>query len=71
MKEYDRVKLISNSKKFLDIGLKPGHEGIVLGGERNGYYLVYFDGKIFEENGVFKTTEIDVAVTENEVEIID
>ena len=72
MKEYDRVELISDKKKFVDLGLKKGDKGIVLGEERNGYWLVYFDGQIFQDtDGVWKTTEIDAAVLEEDVKVIE
>ena len=72
MKEYDRVELISDKKKFVDLGLKKGDKGIVLGEERNGYWLVYFDGEIFQDtDGVWKTTEIDAAVQEEDVKVIE
>ncbi len=34
-----------------------------MGGDRNGYFLVYFDGEIVQdENCVYCSTEIDVGV---------
>ncbi len=72
MKEYDRIELIVDKKKFADLGLKKGDMGIVLGEERNGYWLVYFDGQIFQDtDGVWKTTEIDAAVLEEDVKVIE
>lgn len=72
MKLLDRVELISDKKKFTSMGLKKGDKGIVLGEERNGYWLVVFDGEIFQgEDGVWQTTEIDAAVLEEDVKVID
>ena len=71
MKEYDRVELIVDKKRYADQGLKKGDKGVVLGQERNGYWLVYFDGEIFQDtDGVWKTTEIDAAVLEEDVRVI-
>lgn len=72
MKLLDRVELISDKKKFTALGLKKGDKGILLGEERNGYWLVVFDGEIFQgEDGVWQTTEIDAAVLEEDVKVID
>jgi len=71
MKLLNRVELIVDKKRYLDLGLKKGDQGIVLGEERNGYWLVYFDGEIFQgEDGVWQTTEIDAAVLEEDVKVI-
>ncbi len=71
MKLLNRVELISDKKKFTDLGLKKGDKGIVLGEERNGYWLVIFDGEIYQdEDGVWSTTEIDAAVLEEDVKVI-
>ena len=49
MKLLNRVELIVNKKRYTDLGLKKGDKGIVLGEERaGGYWLVYFDGEIFQ-----------------------
>ena len=37
MKEYDKVELISEKKKFTDLGLKKGRTGTILGPKRNCY----------------------------------
>ncbi|MBE7091241.1 MAG: hypothetical protein E7363_04940 [Clostridiales bacterium] len=71
MKEYDRVELVSDKKKFIDLGLKKGDTGTILGPKRNGYWLVVFDGEIFQdEDGVWSTTEIDAAVLDEDVKVI-
>ena len=71
MKLLNRVELIVDKKKYSDLGLKKGDKGIVLGEERNGYWLVYFDGEIFQdENGIWSTTEIDAAVKEEDLKVI-
>ena len=71
MKLLNRVELIVDKKKYTDLGLKKGDKGIVLGEERNGFWLVIFDGEIYQdENGVWTTTEIDAAVLEEDVKVI-
>ena len=71
MKLLNRVELIVNKKRYTDLGLKKGDKGIVLGEERNGFWLVIFDGEIYQdENGVWTTTEIDAAVLEEDVKVI-
>ena len=50
MKLLNRVELISDKKKFTDLGLKKGRTGTILGPKRNGYWCVVFDGKVLEKN---------------------
>ena len=50
MKLLNRVELISDKKKFTDLGLKKGRTGTILGPKRNGYWYVVFDGKVLEKN---------------------
>ena len=71
MKLLNRVELIVDKKIYTDQGIKKGDKGIVLGEERNGYWLVIFDGEIYQdEDGVWTTTEIDAAVLEEDVKVI-
>ena len=57
MKLLNRVELIVDKKRYTDQGIKKGDKGIVLGEERNGYWLVIFDGEIYQdEDGVWTTT---------------
>ena len=72
MKEYDRVELISDKKIYNDAGVKKGDKGTILGEKRLGYWLVYFDGDIYQDkDGVWKTTEIDVGVLEEDLKVIE
>ena len=72
MKEYDRVELISDKKRYRDEGLKRGDQGTILGPKRAGMWLVYFDGEIFQdEDGVWCTTEIDSGVYEEDLKVIE
>lgn len=71
MKEYDRVKLINERAEYQKLGIYKGDKGIVLGEERSGYILVYFDGIIFQNSeGVFCTTEIDAGIRAEDLELI-
>ena len=72
MKEYDRVELIADKKKYTEQGVKKGDTGVILGEKRQGYWLVYFDGEIYQDtDGVWKTTEIDVGVLEEDLKVIE
>lgn len=72
MKEYDRVELISDKQRYIDEGLKKGDKGTILGPKRSGMWLVYFDGEIFQgSDGVWQTTEIDSAVLEEDLIVIE
>ncbi len=72
MKEYDRVRLINGKREYTKFGVKEGDKGVILGPKRLGYWLVYFDGEIYQdEDGVYCTTEIDVGVLEEDLEVID
>ena len=72
MKLLNRVELIADKKRYTDLGLKKRDKGIVLGEERaGGYWLVCFDGEIFQDvDGIWKTTEIDVGVLEKYLKVI-
>ena len=72
MKEYDRVELIKDRAEYKKAGVKSGDKGVILGGERSGYVLVYFDGEIVQdENGVYCTTEIDVGIRAEDLKILN
>lgn len=72
MKMHDRVRLIREKEAYKKAGLKIGDEGTIMGEKRSGYYLVYFDGDIFlDRDGVYQTTEIDLAVLEEDLETIE
>ena len=71
MKEYDRVELLNDRPEYLAAGVKKGDKGVILGEKRVGFWLVYFDGEIFQDtDGVWKTTEIDVGVLEKDLKVI-
>lgn len=71
MKEYDRAELIKERREYLNAGIKKGDKGVILGENRNGYWLVVFDGEIYQDSdGVWKTTEIDVGVLDEDLKTI-
>ena len=72
MKMYDRVKLIKERAEYLKAGAKINDEGIVMGENRNGYVLVVFEGDIYlDSDGVYKTTEIDVGIKIEDLELCE
>ena len=71
MKEYDKVELISDKKKFKDLGLEKGRIETILGPKRNGYWYVVFDGKIFQgADGIWDCADISAAVLDEDVKVI-
>ncbi|MBE7087628.1 MAG: hypothetical protein E7369_04965 [Clostridiales bacterium] len=71
MKEYDKVELISDKKKFTDLGLKKGATGTILGPKRNGYWYVVFEGEIFQgEDGIWGCTDISAAAEDEDLKVI-
>ena len=70
MKMYDRVKLIKERAEYLKAGVKINEEGIIMGENRNGYVLVVFEGDIYlDTDGVYKTTEINVGIKVEDLEL--
>ena len=48
-----------------------GDVGTIMGGERNGYVLVIVEGEIYQdEDGVYCTTEKDIAVRVEDLEVV-
>lgn len=46
-------------------------EGTILGPKRNGYWLVCFDGEIYQDtDGVYRTTEEIIGVLEEDLIVI-
>ena len=71
MKELDKVRLIKDRARYREQGMNVGDVGTIMGGERNGYVLVIVEGEIYQdENGVYRTTEKDVAVRAEDLEVI-
>ena len=71
MKELDRVELIKERAKYREAGVEVGDKGTIMGEERNGYVLVYFDGEIYQDkDGVYCTTEKDVGVRVEDLKVI-
>ena len=71
MKELDKVRLIKDRARYREQGMNVGDVGTIMGGERNGYVLVILEGKIYQdEDGVYCTTEKDVAVRVEDLEVV-
>ena len=71
MKELDTVRLIKDRARYREQGMNVGDIGTIMGGERNGYVLVILEGKIYQdEDGVYCTTEKDVAVRVEDLEVV-
>ena len=71
MKELDRVELIKERAEYRETGVEVGDKGTIMGEERNGYVLVYFDGEIYQDkDGVYCTTEKDVGVRVEDLKVI-
>ena len=71
MKELDKVRLIKDRARYREQGMNVGDIGTIMGGERNGYVLVILEGKIYQdEDGVYCTTEKDVAVRVEDLEVV-
>ncbi len=71
MKELDRVKLIKDRADYAERGVHKGDAGTIMIGERNGYVLVFFDGEKYQDHGYTLTSDIDVAVRVEDLEVID
>ena len=71
MKELDKVRLIKDRARYREQGMNVGDVGTIMGGARNGYVLVIIEGEIYQdEDGVYCTTEKDVAVQVEDLEVI-
>ena len=71
MKEYDTVELIKDRAEYARRGVTTGAQGIILGGERSGIFLVYFNGeKYLSPEGVELYHEIDVGVRAEDLKVI-
>ena len=73
MKDLDRVELIQDRAEYLKEGVKAGTKGtIMMGEERNGYVLVFFDGDWYRnKDGFMLMHEIDVAVRVEDLRVIE
>ena len=71
MKELDKVRLIKDRARYREQGMNVGDVGTIMGGERNGYVLVIVKGEIYQdEDGVYCTTEKDIAVRVEDLEVV-
>ena len=72
MKELDYVRLIKDTARYREQGMNLGDVGLLMMGEaRNGYVLVVLPGEIYQDkNGVYCTTEKEVAVRVEDLEVV-
>lgn len=66
MKELDYVELIKDRTEYAKVGVYKGDRGVISLGERNGYVLVLFSGKI-EDN---PAADIDVGIRTVDLKVI-
>lgn len=72
MKELDRVELIKDRAEYRKQGMNLGDTGVIMGEERCGYVLVIIEGDIYQDqNGVYCTKDIDVAVRVEDLKVIE
>ena len=73
MKELERVMLIKDRAEYEKRGIKVGHKGtVMLGEERNGYVLVFFDGDWYKNKyGAMVMRDIDVGVRVEDLKVIE
>lgn len=72
MKLFDRVELINERSEYTKAGVKVGDKGIVMGEKRIDWWLVYFDGEMYQdEEGTWCTTEVGLGVLEEDLKVID
>ncbi len=71
MKELDTVELIRDRAEYKKAGVKKGDQGIILGGKRCGYFLVYFyKDKYINSEGFELYHEIDVGVLDKDLKVV-
>ena len=72
MKELEWVRLTKDTARYREQGMNLGDVGLLMMGEaRNGYVLVVLPGEIYQdENGVYRTTEKEVAVRVEDLEVV-
>ena len=66
MKELDYVELIKDRTEYAKVGIYKGDRGVISLGERNGYVLVLFSGKIEGD----PATDIDVGIRTVDLKVI-
>ena len=72
MKELDRVRLIKDRAEYNKRGVHKGDVGTLMMGDRNGYVLVFFDGKPYTtSDGFTLLDEIDVGVQVEDLEVLN
>ena len=66
MKELDYVELIKDRTEYAKVGIYKGDRGVISLGERNGYVLVLFSGKIEDD----PAADIDVGICIVDLKVI-
>lgn len=66
MKELDHVEVIKDRREYREAGVKKGDRGVISLGDRNGYYLVLFCGKIPDD----PCADIDVGIRAEDLKVI-
>lgn len=66
MKELDYVELIKDRTEYAKVGIYKGDRGVISLGERNGYVLVLFSGKIEDD----PAADIDVGIRIVDLKVI-
>lgn len=66
MKEYDAVEVIKDRAEYKERGVHKGDVGTISIGERNGYVLVLFCGKIEDD----PCADIDVGMRIEDLKVI-
>ncbi len=66
MKELDYVELIKDRAEYAKEGVYKGDRGIISLGERNGYVLVLFSGKIQDD----PAADIDIGIRIDDLKVI-
>ncbi len=67
MKELDYVELIKDRAEYTERDVHKGDRGVISLGERNGYVLVLFSGKIADD----PYADIAVGIRISDLKVID
>ncbi len=66
MNELDYVELIKDRAEYTERGVHKGDRGVISLGERNGYVLVLFSGKIADD----PCADIDIGMRVEDLKVI-
>lgn len=72
MKELDTVELITDRKRYNDAGVFKGMQGVIMDNRRIGTsWLVVFDGRPFDCDGIAVAESIDISVLEKDLKVVE